>query len=194
MTWNSTCPNGSVSVKDNNTVISQNMSFTNTKMQNDHYWADDATKAGYHKKVDMVKEASAPTLVNDGVIYALDNVSTQPFFRNSSDIMQLLGVRAMAVFNSAGTLAYNYNVSSVSNSSTGKYTINYTNALPNTNYLVLGGAIRNDSDTSKELIFYVQAATSVSTVKSTSLVKVMCKSDGGSLTAPLQMWVVCFGG
>lgn len=199
MPWNTTCPVGGNSVKDNNSVIQDNITYIKTTMQNDHYWDEDATKDGYHKKVSLINQSPAPSLpaAMNGLIYAFVNVSTQPYFRNSADIMQLLGIRACAVFNASGTIAYSFNVTSVSHPSTGNFTLNFTNALPNNNYLVLGGAIRDTSSSgssSSELIFEIPGASTLTNVKSTALVKVMCKSDGGTFHDPLQMWAVCFGG
>ena len=195
MPWNPTYPNGAVSVKANETPGLENTTYTETTLNNDHYWNIGSDEDGRHKFVNMPNQDPEPSIATgmDGLLYAFENVSSQPFFKNNDSVMQLLGIRAMAVFNGSGTLAYSYNVSGVGGSG-GSYTINYTNALPNNNYLVLGGAIRNDSDATKESLFEIQGATSLNSVKSTTLVKVMTKSDGGSFHAPLQAWVVCFGG
>jgi hypothetical protein len=45
---------------------------------------------------------------------------------------------------SSGSISASYNVSSVSRTATGHYTINFTNALPNANYAV-GGMVFNQS-------------------------------------------------
>ena len=195
MPWNPIWPNGAVSVKANETPGLENTTYTETTLNNDHYWNIGSDEDGRHKFVNMPNQDPEPSIATgmDGLLYAFENVSSQPFFKNNDSVMQLLGIRAMAVFNGSGTLAYSYNVSGVGGSG-GSYTINYTNALPNNNYLVLGGAIRNDSDATKESLFEIQGATSLNSVKSTTLVKVMTKSDGGSFHAPLQAWVVCFGG
>lgn len=196
MAWRTTAPDGSKSVKDNETILQDNTTYTETTMNYDHYWNIGSNEDGRHKYVNMPNQASAPSISTgmNGILYALENVSTQPYFRNNDSIMQLLGIRAMAVFNGTGALAYNYNVASVSRTSTGNYTITYTSALPNNNYLVLGGSIRNDSTARREAILTVQAATSISDVKSTALVKVITQSFSNTAYDPLQVWVVCFGG
>lgn len=195
MPWNSTYPNGAVSVKANETPGLQNTAYTETTLNNDHYWNIGADEDGRHKFVNMPNQDPEPSIATgmDGLLYAFENVSSQPFFKNSNSVMQLLGIRAMAVFNGSGTLAYSYNVSSVSGSG-GSYTINYTNALPNNNYLVFGGAVRNDSTAKREAIVTVNASTSLTNVKSTALVKVTVQSFSNNLYSPLQAWVVCFGG
>ena len=204
MTFVTTWPDGTKSVKVNETAGAANMAYIQTKQRLDHYWGEDAAKDGHHRKVEMPKQTSAPALSAsmDGLMYFLDNVSTEPFYRNTGGIMQMLGIRAMAVFQGTAvtgdaTQDYSYNVvatTGVQRTAKGLYEITYSTALPNTNYLVLGGAMRNDGTVTKELIFYVQAATAVATTKSTTVVKVMCKGDGGTLYDPLQMWAVCFGG
>lgn len=42
--------------------------------------------------------------------------------------------------NTAGTIYGSFNVSSITVVTTGKYTINFTTAMPNTNYAFVGGA------------------------------------------------------
>ena len=56
------------------------------------------------------------------------------------------GCRAWVNFNGTGTVSINAsgNVSSVTDNGVGDYTVNFTNAMPNTNYAVFGGC-REDS-------------------------------------------------
>ncbi len=220
MDWNSTSPDGSKSVKANNAIIQNNTTYTETIMGNsivgtntvatrDHFWNVGSDQDGRHRFIQSpaFTVGALPTdpVVGtgmDSVFYSkLKTVAesaaqqdVQPFFRNASAIMQVLGIRACAVFSSNGTLAYAHNISSVSRTATGTYTVTFATALPSNAYLVIGGAIRNDSDSTRELLFEVQGATSLNNVKSTSRVKVMTRSDGGNAFDPLQAWVVCFGG
>jgi hypothetical protein len=55
--------------------------------------------------------------------------------------------KAWVNFNGTGTVAINgsYNVSSITDNGTGDYTINFTNALPNANYSVIGNASNNNT-------------------------------------------------
>jgi hypothetical protein len=50
--------------------------------------------------------------------------------------------RAWVNFNGTGTVAIrgSYNVSSITDNGTGDYTVNFTNAFPNTNYSIVGTA------------------------------------------------------
>lgn len=195
-TWETTAPDGSKSVKKNETILQNNTTYVKANLDLDHYWDDSSTTDGYHRKISMVDQVSDPSIPGsmDGLIYLLENVSSQPHFRNADSIMQLLGIRAMVVWSGASTIDYQYNVASVAQGSTGFFTITYTTALPNTNYLVLGNAIRNNSSSSSEMVFSMQGATALSSVKTTGLCKVQIKSDGGTGHTPLQAWAVIFGG
>lgn len=223
MPWNTTCPDGSRSVKANETVIQQNTTYTETTMGNsvvgtntvttrDHFWNVGANQDGRHRFIQSpaftvggLPENPVIGTGMDSVLYSKLKLSSesvaqqdvQPFFRNSSAIMQVLGIRACAVFNvssSVVTIKYSHNILSVTRNAEGRFTIAYTTNLPSNSYLVLGGAIRDDSNPNSELIFEVRGATSLDDVKSTSSVKIMTKSDGGSFHDPLQAWLVCFGG
>lgn len=48
---------------------------------------------------------------------------------------------------STGTINGSFNVSSVTRSSTGRYTVNFTNALSDTNYSVVGASKNQDNTT-----------------------------------------------
>ena len=125
MPWNSVWPNGAVSVKANETPGLENTTYTETTLNNDHYWNIGSDEDGRHKFVNMPNQDPEPSIATgmDGLLYAFENVSSQPFFKNNDSVMQLLGIRAMAVFNSSGTLAYGYNVASVTNTATGRFTV-----------------------------------------------------------------------
>jgi len=198
--WNTTAPDGTKSVKANETILQANTTYIETTEAVDHYWNIGADEDGHHKQVQMVKKAVAPTLDAgmDSFLYAFDNVETEMFLRNNTSIMQLLGIKACVVFNyaagAAQTIIYSYNVTSVTRTSTGKYTVTYTTALPTNKYLVLGNAIRNNADTGKGIQLSLQGALAVNTVKSTATCKIVTNSQAGSVVDPLQTWVVCFGG
>lgn len=220
MTWNAVSPNGALSVKANELPMQQNTTYIETKMGNsivgtntastrDHFWNVGSNEDGRHRFIQSPAFTVGALPTNpvlgtgmDSVFYSKLKVvaesssqqDVQPFFRNASAIMQVLGIRACAVFNGVGAVVYSHNVASVTRTAEGRYTVTYSSALPSNNYLVLGGAIRNDSSSTKELLFEIQAATTLTTVKSTALVKVMTRSDGGDVHDPLQAWVVCFGG
>ena len=91
MTFTTNWPDGTKSVRVNRTNGNNNMSYIQTTMQKDHYWNEDATKNGHHRKVDMPKSLSNPTLVNDGVLFAKNttDTKTEVFYTNNSKTYQL---------------------------------------------------------------------------------------------------------
>jgi len=200
MVWHVVAPDGTKSVKANETILQENTTYIKTTENTDHYWHVGADEDGHHQQVQMVKKGVAPTLDTgmDTLLYAFDNVETETFLRNNTSIMQLLGIKACVLFNyaagAAQTIVYSYNVTSVSKTSTGKYTVTYTTALPTNNYLVLGNAVRNNADTGKGIQLSLQGSVAVNTVKSTALCKIVTNSQAGSVVDPLQTWIVCFGG
>jgi len=80
-------------VKVNETAGADNMAYMQTKQRRDHYWGEDAAKDGYHRKVEMPKQTSAPALSAsmDGSLFALDTTDTvtELFYMNSTKTYQL---------------------------------------------------------------------------------------------------------
>jgi hypothetical protein len=68
-----------------------------------------------------------------------NDTSSPPTFRNNSVEIGTL-CRAWVNFNGTGTVAIraSFNVSSITDNGTGEYTINLTNAMPDTNYILVG--------------------------------------------------------
>lgn len=205
--WNVVAPDGTKSVKANDAILQANTTYITAKMNIEHQWAIGADEDGRHTTISMPNQAAAPLAVPasaKGILYALENVDSQLFYKNANGIMQLLGIKACALFNyvagddAVQTLVYSYNVASVvKGGSTALYTITYTDALPTNNYMVWGGGIRNKNnatDAAKGVQVSVQGSLAVNTVKSTALCKVVTNSQDGNVIDPLQTWVVCFGG
>jgi len=65
------------------------------------------------------------------------------------------GCRAWVNFNGTGTVAIRAsgNVSSITDNGTGDYTVNFTNAMPDTNYVITGSARIQDSTASDGAMF-----------------------------------------
>jgi hypothetical protein len=78
----------------------------------------------------MAGTLTATTIQND--------TSSPPTFRNSTVEIGTL-CRAWVNFNGTGTVAIraSFNVSSITDNGTGQYTINITNAMPDTSYAVI---------------------------------------------------------
>lgn len=93
MTWTSNWPDGSKSVRGNESAGTGNMSYIENKMKLDHYWNEDANKDGHHKIIQMTEEATDPALATgmDGSIYLKsDGSRIQGFYRNTNGIYQFI--------------------------------------------------------------------------------------------------------
>ena len=73
--------------------------------------------------------------------------NTPPVFKdgNSTEVGTLC--RAWVNFNGTGTVAIraSFNVSSITDNATGNYTVNFTNAMPDTNYVAAGTTAASES-------------------------------------------------
>ena len=188
-------------------------------MNNDHFWNIGVDEDGHHQFVQTVAtndsdkslETNAALATAMDLVYysrfktsteSVDQQDCQPFAVNNSDVMQLLGIRACAVFDfvnivGAQTLKYTHNVTSVTRQATGKYTINFASNLPSTSYLVLGGGMRSSATPANTVLLDVgvQNAPAVGTIKKVGSVQIFTtRAESGVLVDPLQAWIVCFGG
>jgi hypothetical protein len=83
----------------------------------------------------------------DGVITNPD-LAADAVSRSKLDADTATGVcKAWVNFNGTGTVAIraSYNVSSITDNGTGDYTVNFTTALADANYLVVGASAKNSS-------------------------------------------------
>jgi hypothetical protein len=90
--------------------------------------------------------------------------------------------KAWINFNGTGTPAIrgSFNVSSITDNGTGLYTLNFTNALPNTDYAIMGTA-NNTNSTWGALVCLAGDAALQSPIKSTTQAKVFVNFTGGSV-------------
>ena len=138
MVWNSLWPDGSKSVKQNTTTGNQNTSYTETTLNNDHFWNFGTDEDGHHRFMQTVatndadKTLQTNTQLSTGMdlVYfsryktAIESVTQQdcqPYAKNIAGanplylngVMQLLGIRAMVLFTVAAgvpTIRYKHNV------------------------------------------------------------------------------------
>jgi len=82
------------------------------------------------------------------------NVVSDNFETGTGGVPQLGGTgattcKAWVNFNGTGTVAIrdSYNVSSIADNGTGKYTVNFTSAMGNSDYTTVGGTIGDDNTT-----------------------------------------------
>lgn len=93
MPWNSINPNGGVSVKANETIGQQNTTYTETTMNNDHYWNIGSNEDGRHKYVNMPVQGSDPSISTgmSGIVYLKsDGSRVQGFYRNVNGIYEFI--------------------------------------------------------------------------------------------------------
>lgn len=94
MSWSSISPDGTRSVKANESIGQGNTTYIETKMKLDHFWNEDADKDGHHDLLHMAKQASDPTIATnlDGTVYLKDTVEgrTEGFYKNGSGIYQFI--------------------------------------------------------------------------------------------------------
>jgi hypothetical protein len=147
-------------------------------------------------------------------VEATANQDCQPYVKNLGaaleatpyplGVMQLLGIRAMAVFDVVQaapytvSIVYGHNASAITFTLDlgvpNIYTLTFTNALPTANYLVLGGVVCANA-TSDAAYFVLPSAGALTNTKSTTSVKFQFKSVGSTASrTPLQGWIVVFGG
>jgi len=233
VTWNSVNPDTAKSVKENGPKMQENTTYTeeimgntandttNTDVIRDHYWDVSANLDGRHRYLNMPAFTIAGTetdpVLGDGMggtaycrtktaAESPDVQDVQPFFRNTADIMQLLGLRACCTFqgrttNGVCTIEYAHNITSVTRTATGKYDVIFANGLPSENYLMHGGGARKSNVSRQIVLLTIQGANAVlGDVKTTAgmaittLASDITFGESASETDVFQGWFFCFGG
>jgi len=98
--------------------------------------------------------------LNSDVIQS-STAGTPPQFNDGSSTQIGTLCRAWADWNgvSSVTIRASFNVSSITRTGTGSYTINFTNAMPDANYCVVTSANPNNSGRSAALSTYTSVTT-----------------------------------
>mgnify|MGYP003124022156 CR=1 FL=1 len=112
-------------------------------------------------------------------------------FQNSSGTENGLLCRAWVNFNGAGTVSIrdDFNVTSITDSGTGAYKVNLSNALTNTNYAVTG----NSMHLSGTYLAWPCVRDRDQQTRSTTQVHIDCLNNGGSFTDGQEMHLAFFG-
>jgi hypothetical protein len=94
--------------------------------------------------------------------------------------------KAWVNFNGTGTVAIrdSFNVSSITDNGTGDYTINFTTAMPNTNYAVTGTSVNVDSFINPTV--YSTSTGGAAATMTTSAVRVVTRTN----TTNYDVWGV----
>ena len=217
MVWSSTAPDGTKSVKANETILQGNTTYTETELNKDHFWNIGADENGRHQFAQMPKSVTgAPPVPADPALGAgMDNVfyskektaaeaptqqDVQPFVKNGNDVMQLLGMKCCGVFDinqgtGAITTLYTHNVDTIVTIASGVYQIKFDNALPSTSYMVLGMGAKYDAGAAinKPLIVSLGSGPTTAAKTTTSFI-IITTDEKGVLTRPLQVSFLVFGG
>lgn len=144
MVYSPNIPQPSDDPSQSQDLILQNFQSINTVMNVNHENFDTVDQ-GKHKFVQMPQQASdASTGVTEGAIYTKDKSGiTEAYYRTASsgNVYQLSGIKAFCAFdgNLGGTISpiNSMNVTNITKIATGRYRINFTNPLPNSNYTVI---------------------------------------------------------
>ncbi len=238
MTWSSLWPDPALSVKANQPAGALNTTYIENTLGNvangsanstatkDHFWNVAANFDGRHRYINSPAYTTSSPGVTDPVIGAgMDCVlfprfktvqeavaqqDVQYFLKNgSSQVMQMLGIRACIVFNwniavpTAPTIVYAHNctldasllhVPASQPQTPQQFSMLFTNPLPSINYLPFGGAVV--SGTEYPLVIPAHG-TALSDVKTVNLMKFsMITISGPSFNSytPFQVWAFVFGG
>jgi hypothetical protein len=129
--------------------------------------------------------SGATTTLTDGV--------SGDFKMNSGfgSIATAYGCRAWVNFNGTGTVAIRAsgNVSSITDNGTGDYTVNFTTAMPNANYSMVGSAMR---DTSNIASVSIRGNATYSNSITTTSVRIDVRENTNNLLDPIAACIAVF--
>jgi hypothetical protein len=94
----------------------------------------------------------------------VSTISNGSVSTSSTNVIQG-SAKAWVNFNGTGTVAIrdSYNVSSITDGGTGIYTINFTTAMPNANYSVVGNTNSETGDSNRPVVLcYIESNSSTS--------------------------------
>jgi hypothetical protein len=137
-----------------------------------------------------VSSSGATWTIDNGVISPAKLSTGSPSWTSGGDlsfnsgygsVTTAYGCRAWVNFDGlsspAGTIRGSGNVSSITDNGTGNYTVNFTNAMPDTNYALAGSGSANGI---VAVGFLASSAGAVATLKSTTQAQLRCAGGGGS--------------
>lgn len=118
--------------------------------------------------------------------------NTPPVFKDGNGTTIGTLCRAWVNFNGTGTVAINasFNVSSITDNGTGLYTVNFTTAMPDTNYSASAtGACRNTASTTGAMIGWQTSDSVNPSIYSTTQLGISTKSTNSA--AQLDFGTIC---
>jgi hypothetical protein len=112
---------------------------------------------------------------------------------NATGTAPIYACRAWVNFNGTGTVAIRAsgNVSSITDNRIGDYTVNFTTAMPDTNYSVAGSVQRNQDGSADGNFASIKRSTTYNSLLSTSA-RVQAGDTAGALQDPLVCCILIF--
>ena len=103
--------------------------------------------------------------------------ATAPVFKDGNGTQIGTLCRAWVNFNGTGTVAIrgSFNVSSITDNGTGNYTVNFTTAMPDTNYSTVGMGV--DTGTDGPCVALVSGGVATGSVRVTSILPGVAARD-----------------
>lgn len=176
----------------------KNMGRLQTIIGADHQFNLSATADdGYHNIVHLTQQAPSGVLAATGRMYAKSSAGRiHAFYMDDQaedyQITPSMPIRASVNFNGIGaaTIRSQYNVASVDYVGTGRYKVNFTTAMPDTNYIVQVTGMRNS--TSNLATTCIEGNSVYSSSVDTSFVRVNGFNNSGGLQDLFMVNVTIF--
>ena len=195
MTFNPSVPLNSDSPSIFPAQNQTNMSRLQTIIGADHQLnLTAAANDGYHNIVHLTQQAPAGVLAATGRFFAKSSASRiHAFYMDDTgaeyQMSPTMPIRAAVNFSESGSRRSFYNVSSVTKNGDGDYTVNFTTALPNTDYIVHVTGMRN---TNAVIIGCVEGNATYSNSVTINSVRVNFYGAAGDLRAIIMGNVTIF--
>jgi hypothetical protein len=116
------------------------------------------------------------------------NTSTGVFASNNA-VTGIAKAWVNFTYSSGITINSSFNVSSMSRTTTGDYTINFTTAMPSTNYGVLGTTMCDATLSSPAEVIGIYSSSGVVNGKNTTSVRILVKNQSFSTQDPADATV-----
>lgn len=190
MTFNAAVPLNSDSPSIFPTQNQSNMARLQTIVGADHQFnLSAAADDGYHNLIHLTQQAPSGVLAATGRLYAKSSAGRiHAFYMDDTgaqyQVTPTLPIRASVNFVGNGgvgacSIRSQFNVSGVTKTATGKYTVSFTTAMPDTNYIVLATGMRTGSDSVSDVC--VTSDNTYGNSVSTSFVKISTFGQSDSL-------------
>src|SRR5215469_11178606 len=138
MTYNTGIPAAGNTPAHDQPLMQQNFTQIATSYNTDHIALNSGSNAGFSNKTTLVQQGSDPAnVVNAGIAYTKAvGARTELFYRpDGGPIIELSIIKAWGSFNGAnGALFDSNNVSMVTRTGAGSYTVFFTTPLANANF------------------------------------------------------------